>query len=154
MPATTPVFHLPYPLPTDQVSAGAGDIRALAEAVEPILAGNVDAPGAAARWALQTGETGIALAAAQTLRLPPFVFAEAFAAAPKIVFSLAPFNDDGGNTPADRPPVVGWIVTLSATQFELVVRATSNGAIGLLGVYYLAFGPKVGALARPAPEAE
>jgi hypothetical protein len=38
MPGSTPNRQLPYPLPTDQVSAGASDIRALAEAVDVELA--------------------------------------------------------------------------------------------------------------------
>ena len=37
MPGTTPKLALPFPLPNDQVSQGATDIRALAEAVEPWL---------------------------------------------------------------------------------------------------------------------
>jgi hypothetical protein len=154
MPATTPVFHLPYPLPTDQVSAGAGDIRGLAEAIEPILAGNVDAPGTAARWMLQTGADGVPLAAGETLALPVAVYAPAFAATPNVVFGLAPFNDAGGNTSPQYAPVVGWIYTQSAAQHQLMIRNTSNGALGLVGVYWIAFGPKVGALSRPAPEGE
>jgi len=34
---------LPYPLPTDPLSAGAADIRALAEALEAMLAGTLNA---------------------------------------------------------------------------------------------------------------
>jgi hypothetical protein len=46
MPAQTPVHGLPYPLPTDPVSAGANDIRALAEAIDPMLVGAAGDPGA------------------------------------------------------------------------------------------------------------
>jgi hypothetical protein len=37
MPANTPTWQLPYPLPTDPVAAGAADIRALAEALDARL---------------------------------------------------------------------------------------------------------------------
>jgi hypothetical protein len=47
MPGSTGRYRLPYPLPTDQVSAGASDIRALAEALDAALAilGKVNADG-------------------------------------------------------------------------------------------------------------
>jgi hypothetical protein len=38
MPANTPKWQLPYPLPTDQVSAGAADIQALATSTEAAIA--------------------------------------------------------------------------------------------------------------------
>ena len=43
MPGTTPSLALPYPLPTDQVSQGSADIRALAEDVERKLGSIVGA---------------------------------------------------------------------------------------------------------------
>lgn len=37
MPANTPELGIPYPLPTDQISAGASDMQAIAESVEANL---------------------------------------------------------------------------------------------------------------------
>jgi len=48
LPSSTPVYALPYPLPTDQVSEGANDIKALADRLEAVLGTTVAAipPGA------------------------------------------------------------------------------------------------------------
>jgi hypothetical protein len=151
MPANTPNLGLPYPLPTDQVSEGASDIQALAEAVDPILANSVDAPGVAGeRWRLYGGLIGpFNIGAGQVLD-KGVSYPVAFAAAPFVVAT-----GEMGATGAMEPILV-WIISPGPAGFTCRVRNDAPGVVPA-AIRWLALGPTgaaPGLLPAPEPEPE
>jgi hypothetical protein len=139
MPANTPNLALPYPLPTDQVAAGAGDIRALAEAIDPLLANAVEAPGGADRYRLQAGQVVIGTMDANTETRVTVVYPEPFAAVP-VVLAFPSFPGPAVNTNQGRAPAVAWLMQgWTAAQADFGVRQTSSGPADVT-LQWLAFG--------------
>jgi hypothetical protein len=142
MPANTPRLALPYPLPTDQVAAGATDIRALAEAVDPILAAAVQPFDHTSATTLDFGTLTVPLAQGETKSVG-FGYRYAYAVSPIVLVSTYVDGDTGGNTNPGIPSASAWLHSVGPAIAYVAVRNGSNGPITVY-VYYLTIGPTIG----------
>jgi len=138
MPGSTTLLALPYPLPTDQVSEGAADMQALAQAIDPLLANAVEAPGTG-RYRLQAGRSPGYHLSDHSRATGTITFPDAFSAVPLAVLLGI---ECGVSDPGEPAPIaVAWINTLAPASATFTLQQMIAGVVDLY-VHWIALGPR------------